>query len=59
MLTLPEVLKIEKALLKLNKGQGVMEYVLILSLVSVAAIIIMTALGGNVSSLVMIVEGTF
>ena len=57
MLLIPEVLRIESALLKCNKGQGLMEYVLILSLVSIAAVIIMTALGVNISSLVSLVEG--
>ena len=59
MLLIPEVLRNKRALLKWNKGQGLMEYVLILSLVSIAAVIIMTALGGSISSLFTIADGKF
>lgn len=47
------VLKIKKALNKRNeKGQSLVEYGLILALVSVVAISILTALGGQINSTV-------
>jgi pilus assembly protein Flp/PilA len=41
------VIKIFNRLIKEEKGQGLVEYALILVLVSVAAIAIMTSLGDN------------
>lgn len=51
MLYILSALGVFKSILKREDGQGLLEYGLILLLISVAAIIVMTPLGGRMVSL--------
>jgi pilus assembly protein Flp/PilA len=45
------VMKLLKSLIKEEKGQGLVEYALIIALIAIAAIIALEALGGHISGI--------
>ena len=57
MLLISEIVKRMQIELGDEKGQGLVEYALILVLISIAAVAIMTTLGTTISSVFTTIEG--